>query len=102
MMQGNAEPLRARNVVLGALELLALAAHGHALRPGFPPPRSSSLSDMYVSLSDSFAALKRSLRPRERKLEARGLEETTQLATSNDTGSVWVVDTLYEGQNFYE
>ncbi|CAE6490583.1 unnamed protein product [Rhizoctonia solani] len=82
----NAETFRARNVVL---VLGALAAQSHAL--SLPFPRSPS--NMY--LSKPFSAIKRAFTAARR-------QSSSPTPNSNDTGNLWVIDTLYEGQNFYD
>ncbi|KAG9122674.1 hypothetical protein FRC07_000855 [Ceratobasidium sp. 392] len=63
---------------------------------------------MYISLTKPFEALKRAMRVRERVKENRRhedggkLEGVVDLAATNDTGNLWVVDSLYEGQNFFD
>jgi hypothetical protein len=98
-MARGAEPFRARNVVLGAL---AIAAKGHALNLNYDSPPRSTVANMFISLTKPFEAFKRSMRVREkRSYEGGELEGISGLAIANDTG-IWVVDSLYEGQDFYE
>ncbi|KAG8743610.1 hypothetical protein FRC10_011673 [Ceratobasidium sp. 414] len=62
---------------------------------------------MYISLTKPFEALKRVMRVRERAKEKRrheGDEELgglADLAAANGT-NLWVVDSLYRGQNFFD
>lgn len=104
-MTRDAEPFRGHNVVLGVLQVLALVARSHALNDD-PPPKSHSRS-MLISLSKPFVeagkALKRSVQVREKRRHEEGDElGVSGLAAANDTGNLWVVDSLFEGQNFYE
>ncbi|KAF8609134.1 hypothetical protein BDV93DRAFT_601844 [Ceratobasidium sp. AG-I] len=104
-MTRDAQPFRGHNVVLGVLQVLALAARSHALDNDLPPkPNSRS---MLISLSKPFVeagkALKRSVQVREKRRHEEGDElGVSGLATANDTGNLWVVDSLYEGQKFYD
>ncbi|GAB1519138.1 hypothetical protein RhiTH_002204 [Rhizoctonia solani] len=86
MMNKNAEPFRGRNVVL---VLGALAAQSHALSLHLPrsPP------SMY--LSKPISAIKRALSVGRR-------QSSSPTPNTNDTANLWVVDSLYEGQNFYD
>ncbi|KAG8743611.1 hypothetical protein FRC10_011674 [Ceratobasidium sp. 414] len=105
-MARDAEPFRVRNVVLGTV--LALTAPCDALRFDHDSPPRSTTANMYISLTKPFEALKRAMRVRERAKEKRrheGGEELgglADLATANDTGNLWVVDSLYQGQDFFD
>ncbi|QRV75972.1 glycoside hydrolase family 16 protein [Ceratobasidium sp. AG-Ba] len=105
-MTRDAEPFRVRNVVLGTA--LALAARCDALHLNYDPPSPrSAAANMYISLSKPFEALKRAVRGRDRAHEKRRheggeLDGVTDLAANNDTGNLWVIDSIFEGQNFFD
>jgi hypothetical protein len=85
-----------RRLCLGALTTLVLTSSSVSAVPSAPSILSRVPFPRLGSLGERFNGLWK----RGRSRGTIGLE--SRASTSNDSANLWVVDTLYEGQDFFE